>query len=119
MVSWARHGIFGPEEAKAVAGVWRALEEKEQFALLKVSFVPDHVHVAVRCHPSVAPAQLVVALMNTAQKTLWEGFADAVIQAKLKRLWQPSAYVGSYGDLATPKLQRFIQNWRAQGERER
>jgi REP element-mobilizing transposase RayT len=118
MVSWARHGIFGPEEARAVAGAWRALEEREQFALRKVSFVPDHVHVAVRCHPSVAPASLVVALMNTAQKTLWEEFADAVIGAKLKRLWQSSAYVGRYGDLATPKLQRYIQNWQTRGDKE-
>lgn len=113
LATWRRHGVFGREEARAVADGWRALAGKQRFALLKVSFVPDHVHVAVRTHPSLAPGILAVELMNAAQKTMWDRFPDAVIQARVERLWQPSAYVGSFGDLATPKLQRYIQNWRA------
>jgi REP element-mobilizing transposase RayT len=64
-----------------VAHCWRALEAEQRFALRKVSFVPDHAHPAVRCHPSVSPAGLVAALMNAAQRLLWEKFAEAVIRA--------------------------------------
>jgi REP element-mobilizing transposase RayT len=113
LATWRRRGTFGPEEARAVTACWRELEPGERFALLKVSFVPDHVHVAVRTHPGVAPARLVVALLNAAQELLWERFADAVIQAGLERLWQPSAYIGGFGDLATPKVQQYLRNWSA------
>jgi REP element-mobilizing transposase RayT len=113
LATWRRRGTFGPEEARAVTACWRALEPEERFAVLKVSFVPDHVHVAVRTHPGVAPARLVVALLNAAQELLWERFAAAVIRAGLERLWQPSAYVGSFGDLATAKIQQYLRNWSA------
>jgi REP element-mobilizing transposase RayT len=114
LATWQRRGVFGTAEARAVADGWRALQLRERFALLKVSFVPDHVHLAVRTHPSVAPAQLVAVLMNAGQKLLWERFPEAAIQARVERLWQPSAYVGSFGDLATPKIQHYLRNWSAQ-----
>jgi putative transposase len=114
LATWWRRGVFGEVEGRAVAECWRALEDRERFALLKVSFVPDHVHLAVRTHPSVAPTDLVLTLMNAAQELLWQRFADAVIQARVDRLWQASAYVGGFGDLATPKIERYLQNWAAQ-----
>jgi len=33
------------------------------------------------------------------------------------RLWQPGAYIGSFGDLATPQIQKYVQNWEASAER--
>jgi hypothetical protein len=62
----------------------------------------------------VAPAELVLALMNAAQELMWQDFVDSVIQARIERLWQASAYVGGFGNLATPKLQRYLQNWTEQ-----
>lgn len=75
--------------------------------------MPDHVHLAVRTHPSLSPAMVVVALMNASQELMWNGFADAVIQAGAERLWQPSAYIGSYGDLVSPKLAAYVRKWEA------
>jgi REP element-mobilizing transposase RayT len=86
------------------------LEVDCRFVLLKVSFVPDHVHLAVRIHPSVAPSHLVVTLMNVAQRVAWSEFASDVIQARVERLWQPSAYIGSFGDLATSQLKAYLRN---------
>jgi len=112
LATWRRRGVFSRIEAEAVTGRWRDLQAQEQFALRKVSFLPDHVHVAVRTHPSVSPGRLIVALMNEAQRTMWEGFADRVIHAGIERLWQPSAYLGSFGDLATAQVQHYLENWR-------
>jgi REP element-mobilizing transposase RayT len=109
--TWGRRGVFAQAEAAAVTEAWRALQQAEKFALLKVSFVPDHVHLAVRVHPAVAPDGLVVRLLNVAQEVIWAHFAGAAIQAGIPRLWQPSAYIGSFGDLATAKIQRYLQNW--------
>ena len=104
-----RRGVFGAAEGRAIAEAWRQLSLRA--ALLKVSFLPDHVHLAVRAHPSVAPAELALELMNTAQQVIFTEFAGAALQAKVERLWQPSAYIGSYGDLTSPQLRKYLHNF--------
>ncbi len=111
--SW-RRGVFGQQEGRAVAAAWRNLASRA--VLLKASFLPDHVHLAVRAHPSVSPAELVVELMNTAQQVLFDQFAGAVLQAKVERLWQPSAYIGSYGDLTSPQMRQYIHNFAGEAD---
>ena len=85
-------------------------------ALENVSFFPDHVHLAVRIHPSVSPAQMVTALMNAAQERLWSGFPDSVIRAGVSRLWQPSAYTGAFGDLESAKIAAYVRQWEEQAD---
>jgi REP element-mobilizing transposase RayT len=108
--TWQRRGVFGSPAGSRITNAWRSLEVDCRFVLLKVSFVPDHVHLAVRIHPSVAPSHLVVTLMNVAQRVAWSEFASDVIQARVERLWQPSAYIGSFGDLATSQLKAYLRN---------
>jgi len=105
--TFGRRGIFGSEEGRRIASEWRRLQDASRFALLKVSFVPDHVHIAVRAHPAVSPADIATALMNSAQDEI----RGALIPARLERLWQPSVYVGSYGDLASPQIRKYIERW--------
>jgi putative transposase len=108
--SW-RRGVFGSQEGRAVAERWRQLLSGLRAALLKVSFVPDHVHLAVRMHPAVSPAALILELMNSAQQVMFERFTEALLQARVERLWQPSAYIGSYGDLTSPQMRQYIRNF--------
>src|SRR5207247_3710781 len=81
LATWRRRGVFAEAEARAVAAGWQTLQRKLRFVLLKVSFVPDHVHLAVRVHPAVVPASLVAALMNGAEETVFQQFPEAVIGA--------------------------------------
>jgi REP element-mobilizing transposase RayT len=103
-----RIGIFGSESGQRVAETWRRLQSQWRIALLKVSFVPDHVHLALRLHPAVSPADTVIELMNVSQELM----KRELISAGVDRLWQPSAYVGSYGDLASAQIRKYIENWR-------
>jgi REP element-mobilizing transposase RayT len=103
-----RIGIFGSEKGKRVADQWRGLQSQLRAALVKVSFVPDHVHLALRMHPAISPADIVVKLMNSSQDLM----KRELVSAGVNRLWQPSAYVGSYGDLASPQIRKYIENWK-------
>lgn len=89
-----------------------------QSALVKVSFLPDHVHLAVRVHPTVSPAELILKMLNDAQEFIWKEFQDLVICPGVERLWQPSAYLGSFGELASPQLGKYIANWESAAGRE-
>jgi REP element-mobilizing transposase RayT len=109
--TWRRKGVFGQTEGEAAAEGWRVVQGELGMAVEKVSFVPDHVHLALRIHPSVSPAKMVVELMNAAQKLLWRDFADSVVRAGVERLWQPSAYIGAYGDLESAKISAYVRRW--------
>ena len=108
-----RRGIIGSVQGRRIAAEWRRIQQTFQFALIKVSFVPDHVHVALRTHPSMSPATAVAVLMNAAQQIMQQ----EMIQAGVDRLWMNSAYIGSYGDLSNPQIQKYMERW-ASNERE-
>ncbi len=106
-----RRGVFTDESADRVADCW--LEIQQSFLIDKVSFLPDHVHVAVSVHPTVAPAVVVCALLNRAQETMWSEFSSLVVKARIDRLWQASAYIGSFGDLSSSAVAAYMQSWSA------
>ena len=105
----SRRGILGSQEGRRIASEWCRLQNQLRVALLKVSFVPDHVHVAFRTHPAVSPANIAAALMNSAQEVVQQ----EMIYAGLDRLWEPGAYLGSYGDLASAQIRKYIEDWRS------
>jgi putative transposase len=106
-----RRGVFSKESAAMVAERWRAMQTEIKAVIRKVSILPDHVHLAVDLHPTVLPASVAVALMNAAQALMIEKFDMALILARVNRLWQASAYVGSFGDLRSAAIASYIKRW--------
>ena len=78
--TWRRNGVFGRAEAEAVADCWRKVQGQCPLFIEKVSFVPDHVHLAIWSHSNFSPAKAVVTLMNAAQELMWRNFANCVIK---------------------------------------
>jgi REP element-mobilizing transposase RayT len=111
MSTWHRHGVFVASSAELVSDQWHSIQTEGRFFIEKVSFVPDHVHVAVRLHPTVAPAEVVVSMMNAAQQLMWDQCSESVIRADVDRLWQPSAYIGSYGDLTSNAVSAYVRKF--------
>ena len=102
-----RRGLIGSAQGRRIAKSWLKIQPELQIALIKVSFIPDHVHVALRSHPSVSPASIAAALMNAAQQVMQVELSEAGVN----RLWMNSAYVGSYGDLSSTQIRKFIKSW--------
>lgn len=115
LATWRRKGVFAQAAAEAMAHGWREIQAQHRMVIEKVSFVPDHAHVAVRVHPSQSPGEIVAALMNASQERMWSDFSDSVIRAGVERLCQASAYIGSYGDLESAKIGAYVRKWE-QGE---
>jgi REP element-mobilizing transposase RayT len=111
LATWWRRGVFGDASGEAVAERWRELQTDLRLHVDKVSFVPDHVHLAVTLHPTVDLASAVVALMNAGQEIMWNRFDHDVIRAGVERLWQPSAYIGSFGELTSNAISVYIARW--------
>jgi len=108
-----RKDVFGSESGPRVASEWQTLGKTKRFFLEKVSFVPDHVHLAVRLHPAVKPTEAVLELLNAAEILMHREFPEHLIQAGGTRLWQPGAYVGAYGDVTSGTVKNYIAHWRS------
>ncbi len=106
MATSHRRCVFGSHQAQRVTSEWRKQQSALGLSIIKVSFVPDHVHVALRLHPAASPITVVAALMNTAQETV----QNEMVEAGLQRLWAPSAYLGSYGDFASPQIRKYMEH---------
>ena len=113
LATWLRKGVFGSRSGAAIAREWKRMEAGERFSLLKVSFVPDHVHIAVRIHPGVSPGELALKMMKAAEDLMRAEFREHLIQAGLDDLWQPSAYLGSYGDVTSKVVTGYMRKWAA------
>jgi REP element-mobilizing transposase RayT len=108
-----RQGVFHDASAPCVTAVWRKLQPEMKSVIEKVSFLPDHVHLAISVHPIVSPVTLVAELMNQAQNIIWENFEKDVVRANVTRLWQSGAYVGSFGDLQSAAMAAYVKKWDA------
>jgi putative transposase len=104
-----RRGVFTADLAGEVTNRW--IEVQDLFSIDKVSFLPDHVHIAVSVHPKVSPAVVVCELMNSSQEFMWQQFSNLIVKAGVERLWQPSAYIGSFGDLSSNAVSAYMRRW--------
>ena len=109
-----RHGVFDATSGGAITKNWLCLQSSCRFLIDKVSFVPDHVHVAVSVHPTASQANVVLALMNASQERMWLDFETVVIKGRVNRLWQPSAYIGSFGELSSNAVSAYLNRWSRQ-----
>lgn len=104
-----RRGVFTDESAHDLTDRW--LEPQEKFLIDKVAFLPDHVHVAVSIHSTISPASVARTLMNSSQEFIWHRFPQLAVQARIERLWRPSAYVGSFGDISSNAMRAYMHRW--------
>ncbi len=109
--TWNRRGAFTPQAGQAICQYWEQRSCEWRVRFHKVSVVPDHIHVAVWSHPTIAPAELVVQLLSTSQSIMRDKFDGLLIQAGVPRLWKPSAYVGSYGDISKDHIRNYLRKW--------
>lgn len=114
--TWNRVGLFTSPAAEAVSARWEVVAGARRARLLKISWVPDHLHLALASHPSMVPLELVLAFLNESQALMASQFNSSLLHVDSGRLWKPGAYVGTYGDLASPQIQAYLRNWRVGNE---
>jgi REP element-mobilizing transposase RayT len=111
LATFNRVGMLTSAVAQAVSDLWEKKSFDWKVRFQKVSTVPDHIHAAMLTHPSVAPAQLAVQMMNSSQELMHDEFPDLLIHGGQPMLWRPSAYVGSFGDLTKRHVRNYLHKW--------
>ena len=101
---WLREGLKLPHAAPTLSkGYFACTTGRARSKVVERYLILQAEH-----HPSLSPASIAAVLMNSAQEVVKE----ELIQARVERLWMTRAYFGSYGDLSSPQLRKFIENWK-------
>jgi len=104
-----RRGIFASKTGEALVNYWIKVAARRGFAVAQATILPDHVHLLVRSTPKISVEQIALSLMNNGQYFMANHFPLALVEAKIDQLWQPSAYVGTCGELTTALLKAFLR----------
>lgn len=105
-----RRGVFGSKSGEALVDYWTKVAARHSFAIDQATVLPDHVHLRVRITPKISIEQVALSLMNNGQYFVAKHFPLAIVAAKIDQLWQPSAYVGTCGELTTALLKAFMNS---------
>ncbi|HYL98636.1 MAG TPA: IS200/IS605 family transposase [Blastocatellia bacterium] len=103
-----RKGIFGSSDGEALTQYWLRVAAKHNFALDGLTILPDHVHLMVRTTPAASIEQCALKLLNNAQYFVATRWPQGLIRAGLHRVWQPSAYAGTCGNVTTAIVKAYL-----------
>jgi putative transposase len=73
----------------------------------------DHVHLFLRCPPTLAPCQMVFRVKGRSSRRLRQEFPSL---RRLPSLWTRSYFVGTAGNVSTDTVRHYIE---MQSQRER
>ena len=103
-----RRGVFGSRTGEELVSYWHRVASKKDFAIDRVTVLPDHIHLIVRIVPKISIQNTVLALMNNGQHWLSTRYPHLMVEAGVNQLWQPSAYVGTTGRMTTALIKSFL-----------
>lgn len=107
-VTYQRRGVFTSNLGLSLSEYWLKVAGKRGFAIDQISVVPDHVHLLVRTTPKMSIEDCVLTLLNNAQHFLGQRFPGILVTVGLDRLWQPSAYAGTCGEMSTALIKKWL-----------
>jgi len=105
-----RKGFFGATIGQALTEYWLQVAAKGNFALDRISIVPDHVHMIVRIVPKMSIEEVALSLMNDGQYFIRERYPELLIRNCMTQLWNPSAYAGTCGELSTALIMKWLRS---------
>ncbi len=82
---------------------------ENNWKLIALEIMPDHVHLFLNCEPVDAPSSIMKRVKCRASHHLRQEFPQLL---KLPTLWTPSYFVATAGNASTETIQKYIENQR-------
>ena len=87
-----------------------AIGQKHQFAVDRMSLLPDHMHMIIEGIPSISVEEYALAIMNNTQYWMTKQYAGVLKETGAWDVWQPSYYAGTVGEFTTAQVSSFLRN---------
>jgi putative transposase len=103
-----RAAVFDSVMGQELGGYWLKVGAKYGFAIDRLTIVPDHAHLLVRTVPKVSLETCVLALLNNGEYFVSKRYLVVLANERIDQLWQPSAYVGTCGEVSTALVKAWL-----------
>ena len=113
------HIVFCPKYRKEVLSgqikndlklIFKDIINKNNWKLIEVEVMPDHVHLFISAHPKFSPTNIVKKLKGISARLIFKKYPE--FQKKEywgKNLWSQSYYVGTAGVVTKEAIKKYIQ----------
>ena len=78
--------------------------------IVELKIMPDHIHLFLSAPPQKAPSNIVKFFKGILGLRLFREFPELKKEFWGGKIWSPSYYVGSAGDISAATIKRYIQN---------
>jgi len=80
--------------------------------VLAIEVMPDHVHLFLSCHPSLAPDQVMFRIKGYSSRVLRQEFPHLL---KMPSLWTRSYFVSTAGNVSSETIKKYIAEQKTRG----
>ncbi|MFA6074018.1 MAG: IS200/IS605 family transposase [Candidatus Woesearchaeota archaeon] len=113
------HIVFCPKYRKQVLSegvkedleiIFKSIISSNDWKLLELEVMPDHIHLFVSAHPKQSPLEIVKKLKGISARLIFVKYPQ--FQKKEfwgKHLWSGGYYVGTAGIVTAESIQKYIQ----------
>lgn len=84
------------------------IAEDNDFQILEMDVMPDHVHLLIDCNPRFGIMECVKALKRQTAHDMRQEFPDIV--SKLPSLWTRSCFVSTVGAVSLETVMKYIES---------
>jgi putative transposase len=92
----------------ALGTIFREIAAQSGMELIELRIQPDHWHLCVSFPPALSIANAVKLLKGISARRLRTMFPGLRRQTRADRLWAPSYYVGTAGQVSAETIPRYI-----------
>ena len=111
------HVIFCPKYRRKVLKepianrfkeVVKSMEKEQNFYILEMEVMPDHVHLLLDVDPTIGINILVSRIKGKTSNVLNKEFPE--LKRKLPTLWTRSKFIATVGSVSLDVVKRYIEN---------
>ena len=110
------HFVWCPKRRKAVLkgeikhraqSIIFDLCKENQWQLIALEIMPDHIHLFIEAKPTYAPSVIIKRIKGRLSHHLRKEFPELL---KLPTLWTPSYFCATTGAASTETIKKYIEN---------
>ena len=88
------------------------MQEEQNFYVLEMEVMPDHVHLLLDVDPTIGINIIVSRIKGRTSNVLNREFPE--LQSKLPTLWTRSKFIATVGSVSLDVVKKYIENQKGQ-----
>ena len=111
-----RYSIMKGKIEEAIKEILLTIAQKYKYKILALEVMPDHLHIFISCHPTIAPIEIVRTLKSITTIEIFKRFPT--LKSFYKRcgsLWSKGKFISTVGHLSSEIVKKYIEEQQENG----